>query len=162
MPTSTLLHFLSLFVNRIHRVHVFIREMLWHATHHCCCHACLLFLCWNVHFRCATELRSCSFVSANVDCFVFFYWLADSCVSFVWHSFVRGERERERESLIMSGRACFSNSINGDLIRTSSCQKHYRVLIYPTAASHADCLLNWYVGSGTHRKGGNHAFFVQQ
>ncbi len=97
MPTSTLLHFLSLFVNRIHRVHVFISEMLWHATHHCCCHACLLFLCWNVHFRCATELRSCSFVSANVDCFFFFS--LDSQI----HAFplcdipLWGGRERGRE-----------------------------------------------------------------
>lgn len=88
------------------------------------------------------------------------YWLADSRVSFVWHSFVW--RETRRESLIMCGGACFSNNMHEDLIRTQSCQKHNRVLIYPFAASDAGCLLNWYVGSGTHKKGGNSAFFVQQ
>lgn len=32
----------------------------------------------------------------------------------------------------------------------------------PIAPQHAGCLLNWYVVSRTHKKGGNSAFFVQQ
>lgn len=79
-----------------------------------------------------------------VVCF-FPHWLQDSRVSFVWHSFVWREGEREREAVV-SGGACFSDSMHRDLIRTSPCQKHGGVLIYPTTASDAGCLLNWYVG----------------
>lgn len=50
-----------------------------------------------------------------------------------------GER---RESFTVSGGECFSNSIHKDLLRFQSCQKHYRVLIYPIAASDAGLLLN--------------------